>query len=76
MEKQSLENKAFQEIKDKLQVAVEGISIVPELEKRLKKEMGVKGYAKYKAFQRKYLKLYSEGKMKQATALENKYRGE
>lgn len=75
MEDNNLENKMLKDfyggLKDLNKLASGAIKT---LDQKLRKELGVKGYAKYEAYKRKLASLHAEGKHKEAEQLEKEYR--
>lgn len=76
MEQDNFENKIMQDLRDSMTAinktideGLKGIDI------KLKKELGAKGFARWKAFNTKFLKLKEEGKELEAKELEKTYIG-
>ena len=77
MEKTGIDNKLMKDlhkfVKDTSVAIPKAMDVA---EQALKESMTDKEYDKYKAFQKKYLKLHSEGKFKEAEELKKYYNGE
>ena len=74
MEKEPFENKMMRNIKDMAGNANDMFNeSMDGIDAKLKKEFGPKGYARFKAYQNKRIKLESENKMKEAEELTKIY---
>lgn len=75
MKDNDFENKMMQGIRDSLRAAKENLTpAIKSIDDMLKKELGEEGYARYIAFQKKYLKLVQQGRTREAKELEEIYK--
>ena len=74
MEKEPFENKMMRDIKDTVETVSNSFEgAMKGIDAKLKKELGEKGFARWKAYTTKYMSLIENGKEAEALELEKTF---